>query len=130
MKRINVKKTIIMLWLSLVLGVIFCCSNLTKEIAAQETPLAPPCPTPYLKLIKPKTAVSGVMVIIRGHRFGEDQGQVIFADNISAEIITWSNQRIKVLVPEGTVTGPVKVIRACLSESNGVYFKIKEPEAE
>ena len=75
------------------------------------------CPKHYIKLVKPQAALVGDSITIRGNRFGEEPGEVIFNEDIYAEIISWRNNRIKVEVPEDAVTGKVKVIKACPSVS-------------
>jgi hypothetical protein len=88
------------------------------------------CPTPYIKAVKPRIAQVGQTVTIRGRRFGSQEGQVSFPDNITGTVIMWANNRIKVVVPPGTKTGNVFVTRSCKTQSNSGYFKIREPEKE
>ena len=94
---------------------------------AEDKPEAPPCPKPYIKLIKPKLAKTGQPIIIRGHRFGkEEQGcEVIFEPGLNARVISWENSRIEVEVPSGAKTGKVVVKTKC-AESIGEFFKVAE----
>lgn len=94
---------------------------------AEDKPEAPPCPKPYIKLIKPKLAKAGQPITIRGHRFGkEEQGcEVIFEPGLTARVISWGNSRIEVEVPSGVKTGKVVVKTKC-AESNGEFFKVEE----
>jgi len=94
---------------------------------AQDKSETPPCPKPYIKLIKPKLAKVGQQVTIRGRRFGkEEQGcEVIFHPELNAKIISWRNSRIEVVVPSGVKTGKVVVKTKC-SESTGEFFKVAE----
>jgi hypothetical protein len=130
MKKVIGKKVIVILGLFLMVGLFPCSSKIPGKATAQEEPSQPPCPTPYIKLIKPKAALQGEEVSIRGRRFGEDQGQVFFSNETTAEIISWRNNRITVIVPENAVTGIVTIKRTCGSESNTAYFKMQEPESE
>ena len=94
---------------------------------AQDKPETPPCPKPYIKLIKPKLAKVGQQVTIRGRRFGEEgQGcEVIFHPGLNGKIISWRNSRIEVAVPSGAQTGNVVVKTKC-AESIGEFFKVAE----
>ena len=88
------------------------------------------CPTPYIKVIKPRVAQVGQTVTIRGRRFGTQEGQVSFPGNIAGTVIMWSNNRIKVVVPPSAENGNVFVTRSCKTRSNSGYLKIREPEKE
>lgn len=94
---------------------------------AQDKPETSPCPTPYIKLIKPSLARPGQEVTIRGRRFGEDaeSGDVIFTPGVyAARVIYWRNNRIKVVVPPGAQTGEVVVKTHCAT-SNGGHLKVE-----
>ena len=97
----------------------------TDQVAAQEKEAGHTCPTPYIKMIKPKLAQPGQEIIIRGHRFGveEESGDVIFPPGLVGRIIYWSNNRIRVEVPPGAQTGAVVVKTRCAT-SNGDFLKI------
>ena len=88
------------------------------------------CPTPYIKVIKPRVAQVGQTVTIRGRRFGTQEGQVSFFGSVAETVIMWVNNRITVVVPSGAKTGDVFVTRACKNRSNTGYLKIEEAEAE
>jgi hypothetical protein len=88
------------------------------------------CPTPYIKIIKPRVAQVGQTITIRGRRFGTQEGQVSFSGNVAGVVTMWVNNRIKVVVPPGTETGNVFVARSCNTRSNSGYLKIREPEKE
>ena len=98
----------------------------TNSIVAQEKEDDSPCPTPYIKIIKPKLAQHGQEIIIRGRRFGPEdkQGDVIFPPGLPGRIIYWRNNRIKVEVPWGAETGQVLVKNDCAT-SNGEFLKIE-----
>jgi len=91
-----------------------------------------PCSYAKMKTFSPQTTYVGEKIAIRGKGFGKDPGEVIFSENVPAKIISWSTQRIWVLVPEGAVTGDVKVIKTCPSGSFGVsqYIKIGKLKSE
>lgn len=93
---------------------------------AQDKPETAPCPTPYIKIIKPKLAQPGQEIIIRGRRFGKDEesGDVIFPPGLSGRIIYWRNNRISVEVPPGAQTGEVVVKTKCAA-SNGEFLKVE-----
>ena len=94
---------------------------------AQDKPETAPCPTPYIKLIKPSLARPGQEVTIRGRRFGEDgeSGDVIFTPGLSAaRIIYWRNNRVKAIVPPGAQTGEVVVKTPCAT-SNGRHLNVE-----
>jgi hypothetical protein len=99
----------------------------TTPVVAQEKSEGSPCPTPYLKIIKPKLAQHGQEIIIRGRRFGKEdiQGDVIFPPGLPGRIIYWRNNRIRVEVPMGAETGQVVVKTDCAT-SNGEFLKVKE----
>ena len=116
-KRVSLITGLLALWVSL----FFIDLSL-----AQDTPETSPCPTPYIKIIKPKLAQPGQEIIIRGRRFGEDEesGDVIFPPGLSGRIIYWRNNRIRVEVPPGAQTGEVVVKTKCAT-SNTQFLKIR-----
>jgi len=84
-----------------------------------------PCEKCYIKPVSPQVTAVGEKIYIRGNGFGEKTGEVIFNNNVPAKIISWQNGRIWVLVPEGAVTGDVKVIKTCPSGKFEVPFYLK-----
>ena len=115
-KRVSLITGLLALWVSL----FFIDLSL-----AQDTPETSPCPTPYIKIIKPKLAQPGQVIIIRGHRFGPEEkaGDVIFPPGLPGRIIYWRNNRISVEVPPGAQTGEVVVQSECAT-SNSDFLKI------
>jgi len=89
-----------------------------------------PCPKPYIKSIFPFVASPGVLVKIQGLQFGTARGEVIFSHGKKAEIVNWTLQRIWVIVPKSTSTGPVIVKTPCGEESNKCTFKVSESKKE
>ena len=123
----NIKIKIIFLWIVLQ-GALIQCTFWTPEVKAapwKEVPKVVKCPKPYIKNIKPLTALVGAKIVVRGNRFGNDVGLVIFTDNVSGEIVSWKNKRIETIVPKGAITGNVVVVRPCSSKSNTQFFSIK-----
>jgi hypothetical protein len=97
----------------------------SSSLAASEAKA--PCPPAYIKLVSPRAAKVGDTISIQGWRFGDDEGQVMFPGEIPADISSWRNQRIDVIVPEGAKTGNITVIRDCGSNNKpgaGSYFKV------
>jgi len=84
------------------------------------------CPKPYIKTIYPKTAKQGEKIKIRGNRFGNKKGNVIFSPKINATILKWTNRKIWVIVPKSSESGPLTVSSSCGAISNKVYFTIKQ----
>ena len=99
-----------------------CCSD---QVTAQEKEGESTCLTPYIKIIKPKLAQPGQVIIIRGHRFGTEEkpGDVIFPPGLPGRIMYWRNNRISVEVPPGAQTGEVVVKTECAT-SNSDFLKI------
>ena len=109
--------------LGLVVFLTALCSS--DQVTAQEMEDNSSCPTPYIKIIKPKLAQPGQVIIIRGHRFGPEEkaGDVIFPPGLPGRIIYWKNNRISVEVPPGAQTGEVVVQSECAT-SNSDFLKI------
>ena len=78
---------------------------------------------PYIFGLFPDRGSVGSLVVIRGSLFGSTQGTVVFEGGGNAEIIAWSDDKIVVKVPEGTVAGSVHVetLQGC---SNEVTFQV------
>jgi len=112
----------------LVLLTSLCCND---HVAGQEKEDASPCPTPYIKIIKPKLAQPGQEITIRGRRFGEyeESGDVIFTPGLSGRIMYWRNNRIRVEVPPGAQTGEVVVKTKCAA-SNSEFLKVEHETSQ
>jgi len=112
--------------------VIFCLALvfLMVILVGPDYPLAQeqkePCPEPYINTMVPNAAKPGEEVRIRGRRFKEEAGKVTFSPGVEAEIVTWKNSRIWILVPESATSGPVTVTLPCGSVSNEKHFTVKE----
>ena len=97
----------------------------SDHVTAQEMEDNSSCPTTYIKIIKPKLAQPGQVIIIRGLRFGPEEiaGDVIFPPGLPGRIIYWRNNRISVEEPPGAQTGEVVVQSECAT-SNSDFLKI------
>ena len=97
----------------------------SDHVTAQEMEDNSSCPTPYIKIIKPKLAQPGQVIIIRGRRFGPEEkaGDVLFPPGLPGRIIYWRNNRISVEVPPGAQTGEVVVKTECAT-SNSDFLKV------
>jgi subtilisin family serine protease len=78
---------------------------------------------PYIYSILPERGPIGSEVTIRGSNFKTTKGEVIFAQNVSAPIVSWSNEKIIAKVPEGASTGMIRV-STFEGMSNGVNFEV------
>jgi len=85
-----------------------------------------PCPEPHLRSVVPNAGKPGEEVRILGRRFKQEAGKVTFSPGVEAEIVTWTNSRISVLVPESAQSGPVTVTLSCGSVSNEKHFTVKK----
>ncbi len=129
------KKTVLILFLILLFGampIIVWADAWEKDNDESSRMEKTKCTRARMKTIWPKTTSVGNKIAIRGHGFGGDPGEVIFNKNVPAKVISWSTRRIWVLVPEGAVTGNIKVIKTCPSGSFAVsqYIKIEKPKSE
>jgi len=85
-----------------------------------------PCPKPYIRVISPKAGLPGDRIEIRGRRFGTEKGTVFFSPNVRAEVLGWTNTRIRLIVPQSATSGSVTVSVPCASVSNTKHFRIIE----
>jgi len=73
----------------------------------------------------------GDRVTITGTNLGypHDDSYVVFANELNAEIVDWSNREIVCIVPDGIVSGPIKVVTLG-GESNSIDIEVKGAPAE
>ncbi len=95
-----------------------------KDVYPQEQKT--PCLEPYISSIMPKAGEPGDQVRIRGRRFRQAKGTVTFSPGVEAQILSWQNSRISVVVPESAQSGPVTVSVPCGSVSNEQYFTVNQ----
>jgi hypothetical protein len=85
-----------------------------------------PCPKPYIKVVSPRAGLPGDRIVIRGHRFGTEPGEVFFTPRVEGEVVGWTNSKIRVIVPQSAISGNVTVSAPCGTVSNTNYFKVVE----
>jgi hypothetical protein len=85
-----------------------------------------PCPKPYIRVISPKAGLPGDRIAIRGRRFGTEKGTVLFSSNVRAEVLEWTNTRIRVIVPQSAISGSFSISVPCDSMSNTKHFRVIE----
>jgi IPT/TIG domain len=78
----------------------------------------------YIDSIVPGSAVPGMEVTIYGSNLGSVQGIVAF-DTLEAEIISWSNSKVVVIVPEGATSCNIE-LRAQGLFSNIIGFGVED----
>jgi len=86
-------------------------------------------PRPGLCALLPNNGPAGrTRVDLIGERFGTAQSQVKFYRERNASVFDWTNNKISVASPEGSQTGPVKVLVGAL-ESNSLNFTVSDCNA-
>jgi hypothetical protein len=109
-----------------VLAIVIACLLLPRHAIQAEEEVAG-CFKPVIRSILPRAGTAGDLVTIRGIRFGEPSGEVIFTPEVhQTEIVRWGPSLIRVRVPQSASTGPVFVRARCGSESNKVDFTVNE----
>jgi len=78
---------------------------------------------PYIFRVIPQRERVGAQVILRGAGFGYVPGEVVFAGNVPGQVVSWSDEKIIVKVPEGALSGEV-FVRTVSGTSNGVFFEV------
>ncbi len=86
----------------------------------------PDVPFPFITAIRASAGKPGTQVVIEGEYFDAAQGasQVVFADEVEAQVLSWSDTSITCLVPQDAVSGEV-VVRTARGESNGSWFEVE-----
>ncbi len=80
---------------------------------------------PHVYRISPEAATAGAQVTLRGSRFGNSRGNVLFESNVEGPVSSWTNEKIVCQIPEGAVSGFVTV-KTSEGTSNGVAFSVSE----
>ena len=78
---------------------------------------------PYIYSISPVKGSVGSTVTIRGSNFKNTAGTVLFGGDITAPVTSWGNDKIAVKVPDGALTGPVRVLTSD-GASNGTDYTV------
>ena len=86
-------------------------------------------PAPVISRLDPDSGPVDTEVRIHGSNFGDRTGAVTF-NGVTASPIQWTDQAIRVRVPDGATSGPVVVTTAGGQSSAGVTFTVTEPEPE
>lgn len=81
-------------------------------------------PTPALFCALPDNGPIGTKVTLVGDVLGANKGKVIFKDSKEAGIDEWKKDGLKVVVPEGAVTGGVVAINSAAKSSNAIGFEV------
>ncbi len=84
-------------------------------------------PEPEITSVNPGLAEVGDTVVLEGEDFGEAPGRVIFRPLLEAEVSEWSNERIEAVVPEGTLTGGIRVESWRGGVSRDFRFAVGDP---
>ncbi len=77
---------------------------------------------PVIEQVTPGNGYAGDEILIRGSDFGDEQGSVAF-QGAEAEILSWSDRRITVLIPDTCSSGTVRVSNEA-GISNGFRFTV------
>ncbi len=93
--------------------------------------LPPIIPPPSIESITPQHAEAGDTVSINGQNFSEikDSGYVTFNGTKAIAYLSWTTTLIKTIVPQGAVSGPVKVYSNG-QLSNSVNFTIDQANTD
>ncbi len=78
---------------------------------------------PEIFAINPDRAQAGAQITILGANFQDTAGQVYFAENTTARIISWRNDKIVCEVPDSAQSGDVQVVTA-QGASNELHFEL------
>lgn len=109
----NIKATLLMTILAFSLG-FYSCSDSTE-----------PDNSPKITSLSPVSGFVGDIITINGSNFGTDQtkGSVSFTGTAATAIVSWSDIKIEVKVPQGALTGNV-IVTVDGKKSNGVSFEV------
>ena len=76
--------------------------------------------------INPTSGPVGTGYEIDGERLGNDQGNVVFRNNVSSLITSWNDSRVSGAVPARATTGAVTAVSALASVSNPLNFEVAD----
>jgi len=82
----------------------------TSDVATSAT-LAPPPSAPVITTFSPTSGKVGTTIVITGNNFGNVRGSssVRFIGATATRYTTWTNTKIRVVVPKNAVTGKLRV---------------------
>jgi len=81
-----------------------------------------PRPFPVIQALSHTTDTAGTLIWITGANFGPNMGSVLF-NGVAAQILSWSDTQIQLLVPAGATSGPV-IVSVDGANSNSVGFTV------
>ncbi|MHB8894823.1 MAG: beta strand repeat-containing protein [Candidatus Geothermincolia bacterium] len=94
----------------------------TSEFSANAQVLSP---KPKVDSVTPPSGPPGTQVTVAGENFGADQGcSTITIGGLPAIVISWSDTRIVIVVPDGTRGGPVVVTTESGGSNNDKQFTV------
>jgi hypothetical protein len=72
-----------------------------------------PSPKPVVASVSPSSGSPGTQVTVTGSNYGASQGSsTVTVGGVKADVVSWSNTKIVIIVPEGTQGGAVVVTTA------------------
>jgi hypothetical protein len=104
----------------------------SESLNSEDAEAKSPCPRSDIKRVIPGAAKVGDTISLQGWRFGNDSGQVMFPDEVPAQISSWRNNCIDVIVPKEAKSGRISVTSACGAKSENhqeSYFKVIEKQS-
>jgi outer membrane protein assembly factor BamB len=82
-------------------------------------------PPPLVASVSPASAIAGDSVTVNGYQFGAKQGTgAINIGSLNCQVVSWSDERIRFVVPEAASPGPVKVVTDTWTSNDSVQLKI------
>jgi hypothetical protein len=98
-----------------------------RRVAPEPPPPPPPGNVEITGLLPARTVVADTVLIL-GSGFGDSTGSVVsFAGSgdsrVPAQVLSWSDARIRALVPQGALDGPVRV-HSGTTDSNALDFSV------
>lgn len=110
---------------SLVLSVLIICAGVIPSGCAK---------SPFLDSVSPSREKPGEKVYLKGENFGKTKGKgaVIFDDDKTAFIVTWSDTTINCVIPDGLEKGQSNIIvkNSDGKDSNAIVMNIEETGPE
>jgi RHS repeat-associated protein len=87
-------------------------------------------PNPQIAGLSPTRGAVGMLVQINGSGFGAAEGssRVVFNNNATATVLSWSNTQIVAEVPTTASTGPVTVVEGGVTSNGDVDFEVPAPQ--
>ncbi len=80
-----------------------------------------------ISTVTPSEGPTGSRLRISGRNFGDEPGQVIFPVGRKARVIDWSDTVVYCSVPDGAVSGGVRIETAEMNLSTSISFSVTDP---